>query len=127
MFRFTIRELVLLAIIVQSHAVFFAAISPAEGDTSPADPDPKNDEIRRVLDQPTEIDFIKTPIRSGAKFLSAQHKIPINVDRGVPGRAAATIKVSGVKLGDALKTMLDPHGLEYTVTGGAVVIRVKKP
>jgi len=125
-FCFTTRRLVLLAIIVQSHVVFFAALSPAACDAPPADPDPKNDEIRRVLDQPTEIDFLKTPIRSGAKFLSRQHKIPINVDSGVRGDLATTLKVSGVKLGEALKLMLDPHGLEYSVVSGTVLIRVKK-
>jgi len=123
MLRITTRKLVLLAIIVQAHVAIFAASSSVAGDPPP--PATTNDAVTRALNQLTRIDFREVPIRGGAEFLAAQHSIPINVDKGV-GDVAITLKLDGVKLREALKLMLTPHGLDYAVVSGTVLIRVKK-
>ena len=114
MFRFTSQSLVFGAL-----AAVVAASSPIG-----SEPPRTNDEIIRELNELTRIEFRETPIRAGAEFLAAQHSIPVNVDKSV-GDVAITLKLDRVKLRDALKLMLDPHGLEYAVVSGTVLIRAK--
>jgi hypothetical protein len=113
-----------MVLIIMSHVAYFAECSQASGDAPPGET--TNEEILRELNEPTKCEFIKTPLFRAAKFFANQHDISIHLDSGVKSELAIKFKVDGAKLGEALKSMLDPHGLEYTVVRGTILIRAKK-
>jgi hypothetical protein len=79
------------------------------------------EKIRSALDQPTEIDFLDTPLRDALSYLKDYHDIQIwpneqaLTDEGVAIDTPVTLSLSGVTLRSALKLLLEPLQLRYVI------------
>jgi hypothetical protein len=93
-----------------------AAIKP-----DPQEPDPK---VVAALEKRADLEFVKTPLKDVAAFLSEVHRIQFALDASATATSPISVKFKGV-LKDGLKAMLDPYGLEFVVVGSKVVFRQK--
>ncbi|HVW02415.1 MAG TPA: VWA domain-containing protein, partial [Planctomycetaceae bacterium] len=79
------------------------------------------EKIRSALDQPTEIDFVDTPLRDALNYLKDYHEIQIwpneqaLTDEGVAIDTPVSLSLSGVTLRSALKLLLEPLQLRYVI------------
>jgi len=77
---------------------------------------------QRALDQPTNLEFVDTPVKDVIAYLANQHRVPIRVlqetyDSGyVLQDQPLTRNLSGLTLRSALNLMLDDLDLDYCVT-----------
>lgn len=84
--------------------------------------------IAKALDQPTQMEFVDTPLYDAANHLAELHKIPVVLDRkalddvGVEVKQPVTATFKGVKLRSALNYMLRDLDLTWTVRDEALLI-----
>jgi hypothetical protein len=78
--------------------------------------------ILKALNEPTEISFSETPLKTAMTFLSEKHNVQIVIDRrkledaGInPDDTLLTRSLKGVRLESALNLMLDQLGLSWTI------------
>ena len=87
--------------------------------------------IRSALDQPTEVEFVETPLSDVVDFLKDKHDVEIQLnkraldDEGVATDAPVTMNLHGISLRSALRLMLDPLGLTYIVKNEVLLITTK--
>ncbi|MEE8452002.1 MAG: hypothetical protein V3R99_08815 [Thermoguttaceae bacterium] len=86
----------------------------------------------RALDDPTQMDFIETPLRDVMDFLGEFHRARITVDQealrvvDVSRDVQITIHRKGITLDMALTEILTPHGLAWMITPDGIVITTKE-
>ena len=84
--------------------------------------------IEAALAEPTQLEFIETPLQDVIDYLSDLHGINIIIDRlaldnaGIAPDTAVTINLSGVKLCRALDLMLRPLHLTWTLRHDVLLI-----
>ncbi len=84
--------------------------------------------IREALDQPTQIEFVDTPLKDVIDYLKDLHHIEIQTDDsafkagGVGESVPVNKNLKGISLRSALKTVLDETGGTYVVRHGVLLI-----
>ena len=79
------------------------------------------EKVRRVLDQPTTVEFLDLPLEDAITFLKEYHNINIYIDKatladeGVAIDQPVTLKLAGVTLRSVLKLLLEPVQLTYVI------------
>lgn len=71
---------------------------------------------RSILDEPTKLEFIETPLNDACAYLQDIHRKWFSFDKTALAEkhnALVTAKISGVPLRVALQEVLQPHGLAY--------------
>ena len=122
--RFTIRDLLWLTVAV---AAFCAGTQLSRYLEQPG-ADPRESSIHAALDQPTDIQFVETPLKDAIDFLAEQHGIPIVLDAknleeaGVNIDTPVTKHFTGLTLRSTLNLLLDDLELTYAVQNGVLMI-----
>ena len=86
------------------------------------------DAIERKLDQGVNINLDEIPLEAVFDYLSAQYEMPILIDReglqaeGIPPDTPISFRLQGVKLRTALRWMLRPLDLNWTIRHEALWI-----
>jgi hypothetical protein len=80
--------------------------------------------IERILERPVSIEFRQLPLSSAVLFLRDFTNVNILIDRaaGIPEDVPITLSVENVPVKKALKQMLEPAGLTFTVGEEALLI-----
>lgn len=77
--------------------------------------------IRRALGEPTEVDFVDTPLRECLVYLAGFHNIPIwaneqaMTDEGVAIDTPVTLSLGDMTLESALELLLNPLRLDFSI------------
>ena len=93
------------------------------GDESPAER-----KIREALNQPTQIEFVETPLKDVIDYLKDLHHIEIQLDTsalkeaGVDEAAPVTKNLKGLTLRSALKLMLDELQLKWVIHNEVLLV-----
>ena len=77
--------------------------------------------IIKALDEPTEVDFIETPLKDVADAIKTRHAIEIQLV-GVNTDEPITRSLKGVSLRSARQLMLAEHGLTFLLNDEVLVI-----
>ena len=84
--------------------------------------------IRAALEQPTQIEFVETPLKDVIEYLKDKHKIEIQLhssalkEAGVDESEPVTKNLKGISLRSALRLLLDERQLKYVVHNGVLLI-----
>jgi hypothetical protein len=85
--------------------------------------------IMKVLDEPTDLDFVETPLKDVIQAISIRHNnIPIQLDTkglhdaGSTADAPVTFQLKGIPLRAALRVMLHEHNLDFAVSSEVLLI-----
>ncbi len=102
---------------------------PAKAATKAVETAGGDERIMQVLDEPTKLDFVETPLKDVIQAISIQHKnIPIQLDlkaitdAGSTADTPVTFQLQGIPLKSALRSMLHEHELDYVLSNGALLI-----
>ena len=96
--------------------------------------DPKNERIKRALDQQVQIGFTDVTLKKAAETISVLHNIEVELDLeslngiGIDEKSKVSYMAKGVRMEDALKGMLlSVHNdLTYEVKDGKLRFVAKK-
>ena len=89
---------------------------------------PAEKKIEEALKQPTQIEFVETPLKDVVDYLKDLHKIEIQLDTaalkeaGVDESTQVTKNIKGISLRSALKLMLDDLQLKYVIHNEVLLI-----
>ncbi|HEX3870088.1 MAG TPA: STN domain-containing protein [Pirellulales bacterium] len=89
------------------------------------------DQIESKLDEPTEVEFIETPLQDVIDFLKAKHHLEIQMDGKAFEEAAIatdtpiTRNIKGISLRSALKLMLRDYDLTFIIRDEVLLITAK--
>ncbi len=89
---------------------------------------PVEKKIEEALKQPTQIEFVETPLKDVVDYLKDLHKIEIQLDTaalkeaGVDESTQVTRNIKGISLRSALKLMLDDLQLKYVIHNEVLLI-----
>ena len=89
---------------------------------------PSEEQVRRALRSPVEIDFEDTPLRDGLNYLKDYHEIQIRpdeqalTDEGISIDTPVTLKREGSSLASALDLLLTPLRADYCIDDGGLKI-----
>jgi hypothetical protein len=89
---------------------------------------PAEKKIQEALKQPTQIEFVETPLRDVVDYLKDLHKIEIQLDTAalkdanVDENTPVTKNLKGISLRSALKLLLDELQLRYVVRDEVLLI-----
>ena len=95
-------------------------------------PTPAEEKILAALDAPAEGTFKETPLRDVINSLAKQYKIEIQLDclaaegAGIGADSPMTQDRQGITLRAALKAMLPPVGLTYSIENDVLLITTKE-
>jgi RNA polymerase sigma factor (sigma-70 family) len=109
-----------------------AAQKEPQAANDPFGVDPKTAAILKALEQPSEAEFLDTPLPGALAQLSSIHSIEIEVDAdslkaaGVPPDAPVTLSVKAVPLKTTLENMLGQHQLTYKITPRGLLVTAAK-
>jgi hypothetical protein len=85
--------------------------------------------IMKTLDEPTDMDFVETPLKDVITAISIRHEdIPIVLDlksitdAGSSADTPITFQLRGISLKSALRHMLREHGLDYVINDDVLQI-----
>jgi hypothetical protein len=84
--------------------------------------------IGNRLSQQSEVEFIDRPLKDALEQLSDRHGIPIVIDTAglqaadVSPETLTTLKVSAVSLESVLNLILEPLGLDWTITDDVLLV-----
>jgi hypothetical protein len=119
---------------------FAAAVVSAAGDDSPQPKPAKvvlnavafvggDPLIMKALDEPTDLDFVETPLKDVVQAISIRHdNIPILLDNksitdaGSSADTPITFQLRGISLKSALRLMLHAHDLDFVLSHDVLVI-----
>ena len=93
-----------------------------------ASTNPAEQKIVKELDEPTDIEFIDTPLEDVLAFLEDYHEIEIELNRralddfGIDSGAPITRTLQGVSLRSALKLILEDMDLTYVIDNEVLLI-----
>ncbi|HEY2148677.1 MAG TPA: hypothetical protein VGH32_12115 [Pirellulales bacterium] len=82
----------------------------------------------KALDEPTEMDFVETPLKDVAEALQLRHGIKIALDDqalaavNIDPDTQITYNTKGVSLNTALGELLQPRKLSYIIDNGRLLI-----
>jgi hypothetical protein len=86
-------------------------------------------QIMKVLEEPTEMDFVETPLKDVVQAISIRHKnIPILLDlksikdAGGSADTPITFQLMRISLNSSMRHMLREHGLDFVIDNDALVI-----
>ena len=85
-------------------------------------------QIERLLDTPTTLNFAETPLEDVAAAIGQQHRVPVRLDSkalddiGVGTDTPVTFAARGTPLRSALRLILKPLGLVFTVSNDSLMI-----
>jgi hypothetical protein len=114
MFRFTIRDVLWLTVVVAMGIML--AIQHQQASTA-------RKRIIAELGQPTNFDFVQIPLRESALYISYLHRTPVLLADGVDGETPVTATFRGPPLKTALDGILPPLDLDYEVKEGWILIK----
>ncbi len=119
MFRFTIRDVLWLMVVVG----LAAALTIQHQKASTA--------RKRVIaalnrDLVEAVDFVEMPIDEAMLFISVKEGVPIFVKDNWNGRTV-TARFQKATLRDALEAMLPPLGMDYQIEDGWILVRNRNP
>jgi hypothetical protein len=126
MFRFTIRDLLWLMVVVGLVVALIVTRQQATTLRSSLQSEIARNELISELNQPTHIDFVALPLGDVAAYLSAMHKIPFALDANVNSNLPITSTFKSVPLRVALQGMLAPYDLDFRIKEGAVQIQANQ-
>jgi hypothetical protein len=125
---------------------FAALVISASGDDKPQPKPAKvvpnavgfvggDQQIMKVLDEATDMDFVETPLKDVVQAISIRHKnIPIVLDlksitdAGSSADTPITFQLKGISLREALRLLLKEHELDFVLSHDALqVTSVEKP
>jgi hypothetical protein len=118
------RTLPLLAAALCAAVLSFVDLQPCRG----CDPLAAEQKIEEALGNPTEIDFIETPLDEVFDFLKSEHGIEIQIDRsaldevGINSDTPITNSIKGISLRSALRLMLRQLDLTYMIEDEVLLI-----
>ena len=105
---------------------------PPPGPNSPTqlagDEGPSERKIRAVLAQPTQLEFVETPLKDVIDYLKDLHHIEIELDTaalkeaGVDDSTPVTKNLKGISLRSALKLVLDELQLKWVIHNEVLLI-----
>jgi hypothetical protein len=84
--------------------------------------------IMAALDQPTELDFVETPLKDVVEALKLRHGVEIQLDGKAISDAGGSVdmpitrQLKGVSLRSALRMMLRDHDLDFAISDEVLVI-----
>jgi hypothetical protein len=118
-------------------ALLWAAAAPAapvgSGSGEPKKPETAAEKVRQALDEVTDVTIEKQPLELAIRQLGDQAKINFVIDTfqiqnlGIDLQGAeVNVKLQGVKLRSALRTLLNQHNLGYAVIGDTVLITTEE-
>lgn len=87
-----------------------------------------NFRITKALSEPTDMDFIETPLKDIAEALGIRHGMKVELDTeplsaiGVSSDTPITYKATGLSLNSALGQILPPLKMSYIVDNGRLLI-----
>lgn len=90
----------------------------------------RNRTIHDALDKKLSFEFVETPLSTGLDFLRTLLRLDIIVDPAVVKRTEkehVSLKVNNVAASEALRRMLTPHGLDYRIEDGVILITKQRP
>jgi hypothetical protein len=82
----------------------------------------------KAVSEPTEMDFVETPLSCIADALAIRHGIKIELDAqpladvGITGDTPITYVAKGITLNSALAQVLQPRKLSYVIDHGVLLI-----
>jgi len=117
MFRFTIRDVLWLTVVVG----LAVALAIQHQQASAA-----RQRVIAELQKPTTIDVIQMPLTDTMIYLSMMHRIPVVLADEVDQDLPVTAKHSGVPLRTALETTLPPLNLEFRIKDGCILIEPRR-
>jgi hypothetical protein len=126
MFRFTIRDLLWLMVVVGlgvALAIEHRRATLAEMAWHYWESQ-RNPQLE--LKKTTHISCSSMPLSHMADYLAQMHAIPIALDENVDGEIPITCKVTNEPLKTGLEKMLSPHNLDFRIDNGAIVIQQRK-
>jgi hypothetical protein len=127
MFRFTIRDVLWLTVVVAA----FCTGTQLDRYLERHRADPREASIRAALDQNTDVKFIEKPLSGVFDDLAQRHGIEIQLhyealdDLNIPTNTPVTRSIKGVTLRSALNLLLDHLHLTYVVQNGVLMITSK--
>ena len=89
---------------------------------------PAEKKIQEALKQPTQIEFVETPLKDVVDYLKDLHKIEIQLDvpalkdASVDESTPVTKNLKGISLRSALKLLLDELQLKYVIKNEVLLI-----
>jgi len=110
-----------------------ALAAPAsEGDAKKAES--PVDKIRKALDQAIDLDMTDQSLNQAITQLREQTKLNIVLDRMTivnmmgmdPEQSPVTLKLQGVKVRSALRTMLSQHNLSFAIVGDTILVTTEE-
>src|SRR6185369_560588 len=127
MFRFTIRDLLWLTVVVAA----FCTGTQLDRYLEQHRADPREASIRAALDQVTDFKYTEKPLSGVFDDLKQRHGIEIQLDlralddANIPRDTPVTKSIKGVTLRSALNLWLDDLDLTYVVQNGVLMITTK--
>jgi hypothetical protein len=113
MFRFTIRDVLWLVVVVGLALSLMINRQQASN---------ARQQVGNELNRLTDIDIVNMTLRDTALFISVQHGVPVLLTGGLEEDRLVTAKFKAVPLRTALAGMLSPLGLDYTIKEGWILI-----
>jgi hypothetical protein len=129
MFRFTLRDLLWLTVVVALGIAWWLQSLRWEQERRRLAAELKN---AKVLSDMTNIEFIETPLERVVAYLSDVHGAPISLDLatlkqvGLDEKSPVTANVKGASLRAALKIMLADKA-EFVATEDGLLIKGRDP
>jgi hypothetical protein len=117
MFRFTIRDVLWLMVVVG----LGVAIAIQHQKASNA-----RKRVSAALNVPATVDFVEMPIDEAMLFISVKQGVPIFFEGNWEGRTV-TAKLTNLPLRDILEGILPPLDLDYQVEDGWILIKPRDP
>ena len=128
MFRFTIRDLLWLTVVVAA----FCTGTQLDRYLEHYRGDPHEASIRAALNEKANFDFVETPLKDVVMYFAEQHNIPIVLNAKTLEEASispdtpVTKSVRGITLRSALNLVLRDLELAYVVENGVLTITTKE-
>jgi hypothetical protein len=128
MFRFTIRDLLWLTVVVAA----FCTGTQLDRYLEHYRADPHEASIRAALNEKTTVDVVEQPLKDVVMYLSELHKIPIVLnakkleEASISPDTPVTKSVRGITLRSALNLVLRDLELAYVVENGVLTITTQE-
>ena len=128
MFRFTIRDLLWLMVVVAA----FCTGTQIDRYLEHYRADPHEASIRAALNQRSDFDFVEVPLKDVVLYFADKHNIPIDLslkkleEASVSADTPVTKSVRGITLRSALNLLLRDLELAYVVENGVLTVTTKE-
>ena len=128
MFRFTIRDLLWLTVVVAA----FCTGTQLDRYLEHYRADPHEASIRAALNQRSDFDFVEVPLKDVVRYFGDKHNIPILIrsqkleEASISPDTPVTKSVRGITLRSALNLLLRDLELAYVVENGVLTVTTKE-